>query len=222
MFKAVLFGFVAATIVLSIAFASLAVDGNEGENPKHRVIESLEKSGMPGVVSALLISTLPIFELRGGIPIAINYFKIEWWLAYIVCVIGNMIPVVPILLLLGGVSRGLSKFAPFKRFFNWLFERTRRRGGVVDRYKYLGLMLFVAIPLPVTGAWTGSVAAFVFGVRFARSILFIFFGVLIAGVIVTVLSLLGILGAFIAGVALMGLAAWSLLGIKRRGRVEVR
>jgi hypothetical protein len=87
MFKAVLFGFVVATIVLSIAFVSLAVDGNEGENPKHRVIESFEKSGMPGAVSALLISTLPIFELRGGIPIAINYFKIEWWFAYIVCVI---------------------------------------------------------------------------------------------------------------------------------------
>lgn len=222
MLKVVLFTLIVSVIVLSIAFATLAVEGNERQSTRHRVIQSLKESGMPGVVSALIISTLPIFELRGGIPVAINYFKIEWWFAYVVCVIGNMIPVVPIILFLGGVSKGLSKFAPFRRFFDWLFERTRRRGGVVERYRNLGLMLFVAIPLPVTGAWTGSVAAFVFGVRFAPSILFIFFGVLIAGVIVTVLSLLGIFGAIIAGAALIGLAAWSLLGTKRRGQVEVR
>jgi uncharacterized membrane protein len=182
------------------------------------MVERLHETGMPGMVTALLISTLPIFELRGGIPIAINYLKIDWWLAYVVCVVGNMIPVVPILLFLGGVSRFLSRFAVWKRFFDWLFERTRRRGGVVERYRYLGLMLFVAIPLPVTGAWTGSVAAFLFGVRLAPSVLFIFLGVLIAGVIVTVLSLLGVLGGVIAAAALLSLAGWTFFHTRRRAR----
>lgn len=211
--KTVLFILIIASLIL---FLFVLLEGSEERRSREKVIQSLEKTGMPGMVSAFLISMLPIFELRGGIPVAINYFKIEWWFSYIICVIGNMIPVVPILLLLGGVSKGLSKFAPFRRFFHWLFERTKKRGGIVERYKCLGLMLFVAIPLPVTGAWTGSVAAFLFGMRFASSVLFIFFGVLIAGVIVTVLSVLGILGAVCAGAGLMGVATWTLLRSRRR------
>lgn len=211
--EAVLIILIVALLVLSVP---VLLEAREEHGSRERVVESLEKTGMPGMVSALLISMLPIFELRGGIPVAINYFRIKWWFAYMICVMGNMIPVVPILLFLGGVSRGLSRFAPFRTFFHWLFERTKKRGGIVERYRSLGLMLFVAIPLPVTGAWTGSVAAFLFGMKLASSVLFIFLGVLIAGVIVTLLSVLGVLGAVCAGVGLMGLATWTLLHSRRR------
>lgn len=203
-------------LIAAVVLVTLPCLGADSGGARDRVLESLKKTGMPGMVSALLISTLPIFELRGGIPVAINYFKIQWWLAYIVCVIGNMIPVVPILLFLGGVSKALSRFALSRRFFDWLFSRTRKRGGIVEKYRSLGLVLFVAIPLPVTGAWTGSVAAFLFGMRLAPSFLYIFFGVLVAGVIVTVLSLLGVLGGILAGVGLLLVATWSVLRAKGR------
>jgi len=208
---------VVVSVIVSIAVLSLPLlSAEQGGGVRNRVLGTLQRTRVPGVLSALLVSTLPIFELRGGIPVAINYFNIDWRLAYLVCVVGNMIPVVPILLLLGAVSKGLSRFAVSRRFFDWLFERTRKRGGIVERYRCLGLMLFVAIPLPVTGAWTGSVAAFLFGIRLAPSVLFIFLGVLIAGVIVTVLSLLGILGGVVAAAVLLGLAGWTFIHARRR------
>jgi uncharacterized membrane protein len=205
------------SVVAAILLLVLSVQGiGHQEGARERVLRGLERTRVPGVLSALFISALPIFELRGGIPVAVSYLKIDWRVAYVVCVVGNMLPVVPVLLFLGAVSRGLSRFALWKRFFDWLFERTRRRGGIVERYRCLGLMFFVAIPLPITGAWTGSVAAFLFGMRLAPSVLFIFLGVLIAGGIVTVLSLLGVLGGVIAGVALFGLAGWTFLYARNR------
>ncbi len=180
------------------------------------MIESLARSGMPGVLSAALVSMLPVFELRGGIPVAINYFGIGWPVAYAACVAGNMIPVMPILLFLGGVSKALSRFTLFRRFFDRLFQRTRRKGGLIETYGSLGLMLFVAVPLPVTGAWTGSVAAFLFGMKLGSSFLFILLGVLIAGVIVTILSLMGVWGAMLAGFGLLCLAASSFALARRR------
>ena len=100
----------------------------------------------------------------------------------------------------------LSKVGVLSRMLNWLFEHTRRRGRVIERYEQIGLVLFVAIPLPVTGAWTGSLAAVLFGLKFNHAFLCILIGVFIAGVIVTCLSLLGWVGAVIAGVGLSSLA----------------
>ncbi len=177
---------------------------------KQRLVHTLSQKGYhPGVV-VFIVSMLPIFELRGGIPLGINFYGIPWYTAVPIAVAGNMIPVFPILLLLGPLSRLLSRISLFRKFFEWLFRRTRSRSAVVERYKAIGLMLFVAIPLPVTGAWTGSVAAFLFNIRFPNAIISILFGVLIAAVIVTTLSLLGIWGAIIAGIALMTLGILSL------------
>ena len=93
-----------------------------------------------------------------------------------------------------------------EKMLRWLFEHTRRRGRIIGKYRRIGLVLFVAIPLPVTGAWTGSLAAVLFGMKFKHAFLSIFIGVFIAGVIVTCLSLLGWVGAVIAGVVLSVLA----------------
>jgi len=154
------------------------------------------------LLKVLLIAASPIAELRLAIPLAINTFGFPWYYALLLAIIGNLLPVPFILLFLDTATRLLSKVALFNRMLNWLFERTRRRGRIIERYKRIGLALFVAIPLPVTGAWTGSLAAVLFGLSFKHAFLSIIVGVFIAGVIVTCLSLLGWVGAVIAGVVL--------------------
>ncbi len=148
---------------------------------------------IPPVWKTLIISVLPIVELRGAIPWALVPAAqmgggLSWPVAYLTAVIGNMLPVVPLLLYLERLSGFLSRWSPLGRFFQWLFARTRRRAKVVDRYGAIGLTLFVMIPLPVTGAWTGAAAAFVFGVPFRKALPAIVLGVLLAGVIVTLVS----------------------------------
>ncbi len=162
------------------------------------------------ILKVLLIAASPIVELRGAIPVAIITFDFPWYYALLLAIIGNLLPVPFILLFLNTVTRWLSKIAFFNRVLSWLFERTRRRGRIVERYKRIGLVLFVAIPLPVTGAWTGSLVAVLFGLKFRHAFLSIFVGVIIAGGIVTTLSLLGWVGAVIAGVVLSGLAIYGL------------
>jgi uncharacterized membrane protein len=144
-------------------------------------------SGLPRELVVFLVSTLPIAELRGGIPLATGW-GIPWQQAYLLCVAGNFLPVIPIVFLLDPIARFLRRFRLFDRFFEWLFARTRRRGRLIERYEALGLILFVAVPLPVTGAWTGAVAAYLFGVRPKYAIPAIACGILIAGVVVTLAS----------------------------------
>ena len=149
-------------------------------------------TGLPDEAVIFVMAMLPILELRGAIPWAWTFAGVtanppEMSIAtvYLLAVLGNFAPVIPILLLLGPVSKFLRKAPVFDRFFTWLFARTRRRGKLVERYEAIGLTLFVAIPLPVTGAWTGAVAAFVFGVRTRWAAVCISLGILIAGVVVT-------------------------------------
>jgi len=172
--------------------------------------EELLSLGFSKELVVLIIAALPIFELRGALPVAINVFHFEWYYALLLAVIGNLLPVPFILLFLDTASRLLSKISFFDRILRWLFERTRRRGRIVERYERIGLALFVAIPLPVTGAWTGSLAAVLFGLKFKHAFLSILVGVLIAGTIVTCLSLLGWVGAVIAGIVIGGLAISAL------------
>jgi uncharacterized membrane protein len=154
---------------------------------KEKIVEYL--SGSPHEITTVVLAMLPISELRGAIPYAITIGKMPWPEAYVLAVIANFIPVIPILYLIGPVSDALRRFRLFDRFFNWLFARTRRKGKLIERFEILGLMLFVAIPLPVTGAWTGSVAAFLFGVKKRVALPTIFAGICIAGVVVTLASL---------------------------------
>jgi len=102
---------------------------------------------------------------------------------------GNFLPVLPILWLLGPVERHLRRFRTIGRFLDWLFTRTERRSGVIRRYQALGLILFVAIPAPVTGAWTGAVAAYLFKLPLRFSVPCIILGICVAGLVVTLVSL---------------------------------
>ena len=143
------------------------------------------------ILVVLGIAASPIAELRVAIPVAIIQYHFPWYQALLLAIIGNMLPVPFILLFLNTASRLLSKVGFFDRILNWLFEHTRKRGRLVERYERIGLVLFVAIPLPVTGAWTGSLAAVLFGLKFKHAFLSIFIGVVIAGIIVTCATVLG-------------------------------
>jgi len=117
------------------------------------------------------------------------------------------------------VERFLRRFAPFNAFFDWLFERTRKKGEVkLQVWGMLGLMLFVAIPLPLTGAWTGTLVAYLLKLERKRSFLFIAAGVVIAGVIMVLLNFYPIwVGALI--IAVMAIV---LFGIGRFEEKELK
>ncbi len=186
---------------------------------KDKIIQTLQHIGLSPELSVLLIAMLPIVELRGAIPFGINFYHMVWYKAVVISVIGNMIPIFLILFLLDKIAAVLSKIKILEKFFAWLFNRTRRKSKLIEEYETIGLMIFVAIPLPMTGAWTGSIAAFLLGLKYIDALLAIFLGVLIAAVVVTTLSLLGIWGAIIAGITLTILAITSIIGMfrKRKG-----
>lgn len=142
---------------------------------------------MPPELIVLLISMLPIFELRGAIPVAIGAYGISVPVAFFLSVLGNIIPIIFILWFLKAISDFLShRSYHFNRFFTWLLERTRRNHSKkFERWKEFALVILVAIPLPFTGAWTGALAAFVFGIPIKKAFPLIILGVLIAGMVVT-------------------------------------
>ncbi|HBE90189.1 MAG: hypothetical protein A3E37_05240 [Candidatus Andersenbacteria bacterium RIFCSPHIGHO2_12_FULL_46_9] len=148
---------------------------------------------LPSPLATFLIAMLPVGELRGAIPVAILVYKIPWPLAMVIAIAGNMLPVYFLLLFFEAVTNWLmQRFHWAKRLFDWLFERTRRKlNKQVKKYGYWALAIFVAIPLPATGAWTGAMAAFVFGLPEKKSFLAILLGVCLAAIIVTLVTIGG-------------------------------
>ncbi len=150
--------------------------------------EALHNWGIPRDLIVVLLSAMPVSELRGGIPAGF-VLDIPVWRCFLLAVVANVLSVVPILLWAEPAAKFLGRWAPLGRFFDWLFARARRRSGIVEKYGVFGLTLFVAIPLPVTGAWTGSMIAVVMGLNFYKSLACVTLGVLIAGVVVTLASM---------------------------------
>ncbi|HDH28205.1 MAG TPA: ligand-binding protein SH3 [Euryarchaeota archaeon] len=144
---------------------------------------------LPPRLIVFIVAMLPLSELRGAIPLAIAEYGMTPAEAYLLGVLGNLVPVVFLLYFLGPIEQRLRFIKVFDRFFENLFHRTRRKHSErIDRYGALGLVTFVAIPLPVTGAWTGCAAAYVFGIQKRYSFPAIVLGVVIAGLIVTSLT----------------------------------
>lgn len=139
----------------------------------------------------MIIGASPISELRGAIPLALGVFGFSTLKAFLLSWLGNIVPAFFLVAWLGPVSEFLSqKFVVARRFFDWLFARTRKKFS--RDYEMLGeiaLIIFVAIPLPLTGVWTGAVAAFLFGLPKRRSFVLISLGAAIAGFLVTAASL---------------------------------
>ena len=142
------------------------------------------------IIKIFLTAMTPIGELRASIPLGLSILHQPWFLVFVVSVIGNMIPPVFILWLFPKISRWLMSHSKLmNRFLTWLFERTRKKTrDKIEKYGDLALIIFVAIPLPNTGAWTGTLAAWLFGIPMKRALPNVFYGVLIAGVIVTLIT----------------------------------
>ncbi|MCK4755648.1 small multi-drug export protein, partial [candidate division WOR-3 bacterium] len=101
--------------------------------------QDLVAKGLSPEVAVFLTSMLPIIELRGALPMAINLFQIAWPKAFLISFIGNLVPVPFILWLLKPIVKILSKIKPLGIFFKWLFERTRRKGDkVIEKYEEIG------------------------------------------------------------------------------------
>ena len=148
-------------------------------------------SALPKEYIVVITGALPVSELRGAIPLALSFgmpLSKAFWLS----VLGNWIIVIPALFLFEPVSNYLRKMKLFARFFDWLFKRTRKNSDAIQKYEALGLVLFVAIPLPITGAWSGVIAASLFKIRFRYALIAITAGIICAGLIVTALCALGI------------------------------
>lgn len=143
--------------------------------------------GFPPELITFFSAMLPFTELRGSIPLALEVFKLSPLSALAFSVAGNIVPVFLLLAFLNPVSKFLMKHSPFfNKFLTKLFEKTRRKHS--KSFKEIGaifLVTFVAIPLPVTGAWTGSLIAFLFEVPYLIGAGLISLGVLIAGILVT-------------------------------------
>ncbi|MCK5123452.1 MAG: small multi-drug export protein [Candidatus Pacebacteria bacterium] len=148
-------------------------------------------TNFPPELATFIISMLPVSELRGAIPLAIGVYHLDPIQTYFIAIIGNIIPVVFILKYIDPISKYLmSKSKFFNKFFTHLFEHTRKKhNGKFEKWGALALITFVAIPLPITGGWSGALAAFVFGIPFWRALSLISLGIMIAGVIVMGLSL---------------------------------
>jgi uncharacterized membrane protein len=101
-----------------------------------------------------------------------------------------MLPIPFILLIFPRVEKWLRNFESWSRLMDWLFEKTRKRANAkIRRYEHLGLLLFVAVPLPFTGAWTGALIAYLFDLKFTKSLLTILVGVIIAALTMVILTL---------------------------------
>jgi len=145
---------------------------------------------LPKEYIIMIVGALPVSELRGAIPLGLSFgmpIQKALWLA----IAGNLLPIIPVLLFLEPVSAKLRKFKIWARFFDWLFERTRKKSDKIQKYEALGLVIFVAIPLPMTGAWTGAIAASLFKIKFRYAFPAIVLGVVIAGIVVAGLCTLG-------------------------------
>ena len=138
---------------------------------------------LPDDFKVIGLAALPVFELRGAIPLGVS-LGLPFARLYFLALLGNLIPVLPLLLLFKYFFQHLENIKFLGRFFKWWFRRVERKSKLVERWGFWGLVLFVAIPMPVTGAWTGTVAATLFEIGTRKAFLAILIGVAIAGIVV--------------------------------------
>ena len=148
------------------------------------------------ILLVLIISMIPLIELRGAIPIAVGMeLGLPEWLVFLTAIIGNILPI-PIIYFFARkvLNWGVKvKWKPFQKFCDFCLVKGEKAGkkltSRVHGGVYLALLLFVAVPIPGTGAWTGTLAASILNLDFKKTMLSIIMGVLIAGVIMLLFSL---------------------------------
>ncbi len=141
---------------------------------------------------------MPILELCGGL-IAAYALEVDLLVAFPICVIGNMLPIPLILLFIRKIIEWLKKIKCLNKFALWLERKAQKKSksGNFGKYKFWGILIFVGIPLPGTGAWTGALVADALNIRFRDAIIAIYAGVVMAGLIISLASY-GLLDRIIA------------------------
>lgn len=144
---------------------------------------------LPHEIYLIIISMIPFVELRGAIPVGVG-FGMNPVEVFILCVIANCIPVPFIIFLIKPIFRWLKRFRAFEKIITKLEGLADKKSGKITAYKYemVGLMLFVGIPLPGTGAWSGALIAALLNMRIKHAFFAIVLGVILAGVLVTLIS----------------------------------
>ena len=134
-----------------------------------------------------IISLMPILELRGGL-IAAALLEVDMWRSFIICFIGNIIPIPFILWFISPIFEWLKKTKLFSGLVSKIENKAMSKKDKILKLEYIGLLLFVGIPLPGTGAWTGSLIAAMLGMDKKKSLLYAILGVVLAGIIMLIVS----------------------------------
>ncbi len=158
----------------------------------HELVQSLQQfltnHGIPDWLVVFIISLCPILECRLGMFTAIALLDMNPFVGFIISFIGNILPIPFILLLINWIFELLKKVPVINKLVYWLEEKTLKKRDKIDKYGVWGLLLFVAIPLPGTGGWTGALLASLLHLDKKKSFGVIAVGVFIAGLIITLLS----------------------------------
>ncbi len=147
-------------------------------------------SNIPQEIAVILIAALPVSELRGAIPVSICIYKFSITKTLVLTLTGNLSFVIPFLWFLNNLHIYFMKYYYYNKFFTWWFNKVKPKTKNIEKYEYIGLALFVAIPLPATGAWSGCVASYLLGLDFWKSVVAIIVGVLIAAIIVITVTVI--------------------------------
>lgn len=147
-------------------------------------------TSLPPEWATLLISMIPITEIRASIPIAIEVYGLPIWKTWLIAVVGDMIPALVILSVIPHAHKWITKHKFLGKVLTHELEKAERRfSGKYAKYGAIALIIFVGIPLPLTGSWTGSLASFVFNIPFKKSAPLIFAGVCLAATVITLITL---------------------------------
>ncbi|XP_038893409.1 uncharacterized protein LOC120082205 [Benincasa hispida] len=198
--------------------AKAAADSIRASNFGLKIASALQSSGWSPEAVVFALATLPVIELRGAIPVG-YWLHLKPVALTVLSVLGNMVPVPFIILYLRKFATFLAgRNASASQFLDMLFKRAKEKAAPVEEFQWLGLMLFVAVPFPGTGAWTGAIIASILDMPFWSGVSANFFGVVVAGLLVNLLVNLGLKEAIVTGVILFIISTfmWSILRLIRK------
>lgn len=148
---------------------------------------------LPDWLEIVVVSAIPIVELRGAIPLAILVYGMPYFQAFLLGVLGCIIPAPFILIFIPAILKWMSGTKIFGKMANWLIAKGMKKSDKLTRYEFWGLLVIASIPLPAFGVWTGCLAAALVGLDFKKSMVAVILGTMIAGAIVTALVFGGVL-----------------------------
>ncbi|KYH28458.1 MULTISPECIES: COG2426 family protein [Clostridium] len=142
---------------------------------------------MGKLLKVFIMSAIPLIEQRGAIPLGINVYNLDPMIIFLVSFLGSMLPVPFILLLFNHIFDWMKKYKIFSRFNNLIEKKINKNSAKMEKYKEIGLITFIAIPLPTTGVWTGTAVAAFLKLDFKKSMICAAVGAIISAFIITVL-----------------------------------